>query len=78
MLAPWIGGGGRVLIFLLPRLLLFSVVDDDLLGAFRVVDDDETPIGQGYAALCPRVGAETGAADLVRLGEVGDVISLWV
>ena len=35
-------------------------------------------MGQGHAALCPRVDAEKGATDLFGLGQVGYFIPLGV
>ena len=69
-------GQGQVILCLLPRLIIFSVGGDDPLGVFWVVADDKTRVDQGYASLCPYVGAETGATYLVRISEVGDVIPL--
>ena len=54
---------GILLIFLLIR-----IGGNDPLCTFRFVADDETHVGQGHTALCPRVDAEAGAADLVGLG----------
>ena len=46
------------------------------MGALCVIVYDKTHVGQGYTDVCPCVGAETGATDLVRLGEVSDFIPL--
>ena len=76
MLDLWLGDSGLILLCLLPRLLLFIVGGVDLMGALCVIVYDKTHVGQGYTDVCPCVGAETGATDLVRLGEVSDFIPL--
>ena len=75
-MTPWLGGSGSVLLCLISSLFLFSVYGDDLLGAFWVVSDDGTYVGQGYESFCLHAGTETGATDLVRLVEVGDVMPI--
>ena len=52
------GGEGRVLLGLLPNFLIFCVCGYDVLVPFHVITDYETRVGQGHAALCPRVIAE--------------------
>ena len=41
-LAPWIGGGGGVLLGLLPKFLLLRVCRDDALCPLRVLTDEDT------------------------------------
>ena len=73
-MAPWLGGGGRVILGVLPCFILLHICENDDLGPLWFVADEETPVGKRHATLCPRVRAEAGAEDLVRLCESGDLI----
>ena len=75
-LYPWLGGGGRMVLGLLPCLLLLRVGGDNSLRPFRFVPDNNTNVGQGHAALCTFVEAEVGATDLVGLGQVSEFAPL--
>ena len=76
VLDPWLGGGGIVILGFLPCLLLICIGCNNTLCPFQVITDYETRVGQGHAALFPRVGAETGATDLFGLGQVSDLLPL--
>ena len=53
---------------ILPYLIFLRVGGDNPLHPFQAVADDENRMGQGHAALCLHVDAETGATYLVGLG----------
>ena len=77
-MAPCIEGIGNVIIGLLPGFILLRVGRYDLLGPLRVIANDDSRVGQGNTALCPRVGAEAGAAYLVSIDEVGNFVPFGV
>ena len=76
-MAPWIGFFGNVLLGLLPGFLILRIGEDELLGLLRFVADDKACVGQGHAALGPRIGAKSVPANLVGRWRVAGSGAPW-
>ena len=73
-MAPWIGGGVSILLFLLPCFLLLRIGGNDPLGPLRVVSYYKARMFHGQTVLLPCVVAEAGSAYPFGIGGVGNVV----